>query len=212
MKHLDPLHRQARRPAAALIVLALHLLLLLCLWHTLRPRPAAVARDSAALVWIQPVAPARLAPVLSSPSATAAPRASARSPLPPAPRAAAAPARWPTGESTWVEPVPAAPAPVAAASAASAPPPTRLLDSEATRAAIREAGRQPLLHERAAAATQMPIMRTDTALAQGTAEAGRPDCMKDPAAAAGQIGPIAIGGLFGLPFLAARVVTGRCAQ
>ncbi len=203
----------ARRPGVALVVVAAHLLLALGLWQTLRWRTVAVPREPLALVWVQPLATPVAPPDPVLPRQAATTPARVRSPEPAPPRNAPPVVAPPAHESTWVEPAPVAAAPAGpAASAASSPPTGRLMDSVATRAAIRQIGRQPLLQERAAAATQIPIERTDTALARGVAEAGTPDCMKDPAAATGQIGPIALGGILGLPFLAARVATGKCAK
>lgn len=202
----------AGRPGVAVAVLALHVLLALALWQTLRWRSVAVPREPSSLVWVQPTAPPAKQPPLQADAVTR-PRPGEAHTRRPASPALPVPAPLPPGESTWA--TEAAPAPVAAAtpaSAASATPEGRLLDSAATRAAIRQIGRQPLLQERAAAATQIPIERTDTALARGVAESSVPDCMKDPAAASGQIGPIALGGILGLPFLAARVATGKCAK
>jgi hypothetical protein len=87
-----------------------------------------------------------------------------------------------------------------AASAASAPPTERLLDTEATRIAIRQSARQPLLHERTAQAMDDGIGRTDTGLATGVASAGKPDCAKMQAP----------GGILGLPIVAAMVASGKC--
>ncbi|HEV8689195.1 MAG TPA: hypothetical protein VGQ91_02780 [Ideonella sp.] len=194
-----------RRPAAGLVVLALHLLLAALLWQTLRQREVAVRREQAPLVWVQPL------PAQPPPRPAPSPRPQAAAAATPKRQAPALPITTPPHESTWVQPAP----PVAAAPAASAAsdvPPLRLLDTEGTRAAIRQTGRQALLQERAAQATDTTIARTDTELAAGVAHAGLPDCMKDPNAAVGHIGPIALGGILGLPFLAARVATGKCAK
>ncbi|HEX5687149.1 MAG TPA: hypothetical protein VFY73_24300 [Ideonella sp.] len=198
-----------RRPGMAAAVLALHLLLFFALAHTMRERQVDVRPDRPPLVWVQPLltqAPPQPAERAPSP-AVRQPRHRDE----PAPMRPSAPAPAPTRESIWVEPAPMAsaapPAPVA-----SAPPAERLMDTEATRAAIRQTGQLALLHERASAATGIPIARTDTALAREVAEAGTADCLKDPKAASGQIGPIGLGGILGLPFLAARVATGRCAK
>ncbi|MFO1337310.1 MAG: hypothetical protein U1F53_03600 [Burkholderiaceae bacterium] len=200
-----------RHPGVALAVLAAHVLLALGLWQTLRWRSVSVPREPSPLVWVQPLPPAVAAPTPTQPPQAMATPVPTRPLQPSPPRATLPTVTAPPHESTWVEPA----APVAAAapaSAASTVPTGRLMDSAATRAAIRQIGQQPLLHERAAAATQMPIERTDTALAREVAEAGTPDCMKDPAAATGQVGPVALGGILGLPFLAARVATGKCAK
>lgn len=87
---------------------------------------------------------------------------------------------------------------------ASQPRPT-LLDSEATRRAIREAGRQPLLAERAAAATGLALVPKDERLREDTAKAGKGDCMKGEYAGGGA-------GLLSLPALALAAATGACAK
>ena len=198
-----------RRPGMALVVLGLHGLLFLALAHTMRERQVEVRHEQPPLVWVQPLAqaPAKQPAEQPPPPVASRPR-HADEPDRAQPRPAS-PA--PAHESTWVEPAPAVSA-APPVSAASAPSAGRLLDSDATRAAIRQTGKLALLHERAAAAPGLPIERTDTALAREVAEAGTPDCLKDPQAASGQIGPIGLGGILGLPFLAARVATGRCAK
>lgn len=190
-------------PAAALAVLALHLLLLAALWHTLARRVVEVRAPQRALTWVRPLRatpppPPPPLPARPLPAEAHAPAPRATAPVPPAPPLSPSPS---PGESTWVTPVPLAAAP--AASAASAPP-ERLIDSAATRAALRQVGRQPLLAERAAEAAGLPIARTDTGLARGTAEAGKGDCLKGDSS--GGLG------ILGLPLLAARAVTGDCAK
>jgi hypothetical protein len=198
-----------RRPGMALVVLGLHALLFLALAHTMRQRQVEVRHEQPPLVWVQPLAQAPAAPRAEQPPPPVARRPQHIDEPGKAQRRPASPA--PAHESTWVEPAPAVSA-APPVSAASAPPTERLMDSEATRTAMRQTGKLALLHERAAAATGSPIERTDTALARQVAEAGTPDCLKDPQAASGQIGPIGLGGILGLPFLAARVASGRCAK
>jgi hypothetical protein len=180
-----------RGSGMALVVLAIHLLFALALWQALRTREVDVVPDRAALVWLQPPEaqpepPAKVAP--PSPTKRSQPR----------PVAPPAPVTAPPHESTWVQPAPVAAAP--AASAASEPPLERLLDTEATRMAIRQSARQPLLHERAAQAMGEDIGRSDTAMAGGVASAGKPDCAKMQAP----------GGILGLPIMAAMVASGKC--
>lgn len=187
----------ARRPGALAGVVALHALLVLALWQSLRSRELDVPVEPHALVWINalPARPTRAAaPSAKPPRQQVAVRT--RPPAPARPLAALAP-----HESTWVEPAPAVAA-APAASAASSPPVERLLDSDATRAAIRQAGRLPLLQERAAAAAGERIARTDTGLAGGVAAAGLADCMKDPVP----------GGILGIPLIAVQVARGKCAK
>ncbi|MEK8029284.1 hypothetical protein AACH06_00505 [Ideonella sp. DXS29W] len=209
-----------------LAVLALHLGLIVALWHAMHRRVVEVPHEPLALMlWPlrEPTPPPtpdhpRPQPNVPTRQAEAAHRSDTPSPATPSP--SPRPAVRPH-QSTWITPAPTAqaapsslptPEVSAQAPAASAPPAERLLDSAATRDAIRQAARRPLLQERAAEATGQPIERTDTALARAVQEAAEPDCLKDPKAASGQIGPVALGGLLGLPFLAARAVTGRCAR
>lgn len=185
------------------VVLALHALLVVGLWQAMRWRSVWVTHERpAVMLWVQPQATPR-------PAAVDVARAPAVRPARPAVPAAARPRTGPGPQPPlqWVAPTPPS-APLAAAavappaSAASQPPVERLMDSEATRAAVRLAARQPLLHERTADATGMPPARTDTAMAQGVSQAAKGDCMKDQVP----------GGLLGLPLLAAKVVSGNCGK
>ena len=193
MRRAEGWQARRRAPGLALVVVAIHLLLALALWQALRTRQVEVALDRPALVWLrqQPTAP-------RAPAKAALPLPAKRSKLPPTSVAPPAPAVVPPHESTWVQPAPVAAAP--AASAASEPPVERLLDTEATRMAIRQSSRQALLHERAAQAMGEDIGRTDTAMAGGVASAGKPDCAKMQAP----------GGILGLPIIAAMVASGKC--
>lgn len=185
-----------RRPRATAIalVLALHVLAAVLL----SPRRAA-APEPQRWVTLQLIAaaPTRL------PDTPKAPRvATARAPRnnPKAPTA---------GEA---QPTVQAPLPQASASAPTetSPPLARepvtgsLLTSEATRRAIREAGRQPLLSERAASATEGDGHETRGArLARQMEKAGIGDCLKGEFAGAGA-------GLLSLPFWALAEVRGQC--
>lgn len=198
MRHpAEPGPAPTRHPAALGIVLVLHLALVLALWQTLRSRRVDVPAEPHALVWVNalPARPTRAA----TPPANAPRQQVAARTRPPAP--ARLPPALAPHESTWVEPTPAVAA-APAASAASSPPTERLLDSAATHAAIRQAGRLPLLQERAAAATGDRIARTDTGLAGGVAAAGLADCMRDPVP----------GGILGIPLIAVQVARGKCAK
>ena len=199
MRRAEGWQGRRRGPGMAVVVAAIHLLLAWALWQALRTREVEVAPDRSVLLWLQqPPSPPPAAP------AKPPPPASPRQPKPPRPAAVAPPAAVIAPQHVLKD--------AATASAASEPPVERLLDTEATRMAIRQSARQPLLHERTAQATGMPIQRTDTALGAAVAEAGTPDCLKDGQAASGQVGPIGLGGILGLPFLAARIATGKCAK
>jgi hypothetical protein len=122
-------------------------------------------------------------------------------PTPAVRRAAAAPGAAITApavaDTAAITPPPAA---AQAASVAEAP----LLDSEATRRALRDAGRGPLLSERAAAATEAPALRSaDEKLGDEVAKAAKGDCMKGEYAGSGM-------GLLSLPFLAAAALSDKC--
>lgn len=103
----------------------------------------------------------------------------------------------------------------AAADTAATPPPEALppapgsgsgslLNSEATRRAIQQATRAPLLAERAASASQDPGRETtQQRLSREMARAGHGDCLKGEFAGAGM-------GLLSLPFLLAAEAGGKC--
>ena len=88
---------------------------------------------------------------------------------------------------------------------ASAPKQERLLDNAATRQAIRDAARGPLLSERAATATGIAPVTAAERLSNGAAAAAKGDCGKGEFAGGGM-------GLLSLPFLVAAAATGQCAR
>lgn len=214
-------HLRSRRLGTLAVVVALHLALLLAWRLALRPHvDVSVASTPAGLLWLQPPRPAAPPPgqAQERPARAAAtgPRPETASPaartVAPLPR----PSR--PAEGTWVAPAPAGnaapPETAVAATAAPAPPPPAsapqppagsLLDSEATRQAIRQIARQPLLSERAASATGEPFRTAEGRLAEAAAQAGKGDCMKGDYFGGGA-------GLLSLPFLAAAVVRGQCAK
>lgn len=197
--------RRARRRwlPVALVVAALHLLLL-GLWqralNSPPPRPTN-ARPPPVLVWLRP-APPRAVP----PPEPAEPTARARParPAQPAPLQRRTPERPPPEpESTPVQaaalpasaatPAPAASTAAAATAAASAPA-GPLLDSEATRRAIRNAARQRSSGEMAAEASGASApLGTQERMGQEIARGARGDCLKGEYAGAGM-------GLLSLPF------------
>lgn len=208
-----------------LAVLAAHLALLLG-WNAHLAAPRALPAG-AAEVWtwlLLPTAPPAATPV-PTPEPTTAPAASPRPataprreparptvatpaerattlvmPPRPDPPANAAPA---LGRPAAAEPLmAAAPAPP---SPASGPTGSQLMSGEATRRAIRESARQPLLSERAAQATAQPFHRGAERLADAASAAGKGDCLKGDAAGGGM-------GLLSLPFLALAAARGQCAR
>lgn len=203
----DPL-RPARPPRRLLlVVLAGHLLLLWALLSATGRAWRSAVPEAAVLQWV------RIAPTPATPPAEPLPRTAAPPMLPPR-----APDALPRARSTPEAPMPTAPNPDPAGStlavlpaepAASAVPPERprerLLDSAASRAALRQSAHSPLLAERAAQASDIPLTRSDQALSAGVDQAKLGDCLKGEHAGGGM-------GLLGLPLLAYAAATGRCAR
>ena len=188
-------------PASLLLVALLHALALLGLLAGLRPQPSAPGHAASQGVLI-------LLPPLARPAADA--------PTPPAARAerprAVAATPQPAGAEIAADPretVPVEPPLLARAQAASAPASAplvgpSLLDSEATRRAVRMATREPLLSERTAAASDDPgRLNAQQRLGQEMAQAATGDCLKGEYAGGGM-------GLLSLPFWLAAEVRGKC--
>jgi hypothetical protein len=115
---------------------------------------------------------------------------------PPAPDMAPAAATTPLASPA--EPV------VAETPALQPPPPASLLQSEATRRAVWQASRQPLLSERAASASQDPGRETSQArLGREIQQAGTTDCLKGEFLGGGA-------GLLSLPFWLVAEARGKC--
>jgi len=195
--------RPRPRPLLWLVVLLAHKVLITGWRQSLRPPPATSAPAPAGtLVWLSLPAPGQPAMRPLAPTGAQLP---ARRQVAAA-RPAAAPELARPGKAL------AAPAPttllaVAAeppASAASAPR-EKLLDSSATRLAIRQAGRQALLSERAADASGLAIRRSDQALAGGVAQSAKGDCLQGEFAGGGM-------GLLSVPFALVAVARGQCAR
>jgi hypothetical protein len=190
------MHRPRRSALLALaLVLALHAALVLLLWRERPvPRGGPPAPSRPPVLWVREV-PA-MAPQTSA--------RVAREPLPPAPRK---PRRTPAAPDAATSPAPAlasitAP-PMPAASAASAAEPS-LLDTDATRRAIREAARMPSTRERAAAASEERAALTpDQRLGRGIEQAAVGDCLKGEYAGGGM-------GLLSLPFWLVAEARGKC--
>lgn len=200
------------------IVLAAHLALLLG-WNTLQtPRRTPANNVPEAWTWLllpatppaatpapaaspSPAAMARRVPTqpaLRAPADHAPPRVPLRPPDPPVPGEDAT--EPPPGPNPGVAAAPAAPG-----TAASGPTGGTLMTGDATRRAIREAARQPLLSERAAQATGQPFRRGAERLADAASAAGKGDCLKGEYAGGGM-------GLLSLPFLAVAAARGDCAH
>jgi hypothetical protein len=176
-------------------VILLHGLLVLVL-HGLMVRPPPPASTAPALQWVTlpPLAPPETRP----PELTRARAVTVRPvAVPPIPREAP-----PTGTLQLVEAPPRPPEPPSSAASA---PTGSVLDSPATRQALRGLGQRPLLSERAAQAMGEPVQRTDTALADEVQRAAKGDCLKGEFAGSGM-------GLLSLPALAVAAARGQCAR
>ncbi|MDN3920744.1 hypothetical protein [Roseateles violae] len=183
------------RPGRALLFLLLALLHLGLGWALLgRARPAApqpMARGAELRLIAQPA----LRPALSS----TAPARPAPGPTPVRRLDRAPPPTAPvTNEAE-------APAPQAITLPPPAPPRGEsLLNSEATRRALREAARAPLLSERAASAMgDGAPLRPEEKLGRQVQQAATTDCLKGEFAGAGM-------GLLSLPFWALAEARGKC--
>ena len=188
-------------PGSLLLVALLHALALLGLLAGLRPQPSAPGHAASQGVLI-------LLPPLARPAADAPTPPAARAERPRAVAATPQPARAEIAADPR-ETVPVEPPLLARAQAASAPASAplvgpSLLDSEATRRAVRMATREPLLSERTAAASDDPgRLNAQQRLGQEMAQAATGDCLKGEYAGGGM-------GLLSLPFWLAAEVRGKC--
>jgi hypothetical protein len=193
---------------ALLAVAALHLLLLLLVQQALQVTSPLPARAQAplVLVWLKPpdsppaeaTPAARAAPVQRPPERRAQPRAAQRgaAPAPPADEAASLAGATAT--------TPAASAPGSVAAAAASAPGGNLLDTEASRRAIREAARQRPIGETGAQATgEAAPVGAQERLAQEIARGARGDCLKGEYAGSGM-------GLLSLPFWLMAELREKC--
>lgn len=184
-------------------VVALHLGLLMLLQGALRSPPSRPLPDQAPVVLVRmlPPAPAeRVAP--PEPAAQPARQPLRRAPQPEAaaPAQAALPASAASAPGLAAAPAPAASAATAAASA----PPGGLFDTDATRRAIREAGRQHSTGEMGALATDAPApLGTQERMGQEIARGARGDCLKGEFAGSGM-------GLLSLPFWLIAEMRDKC--
>lgn len=199
-----------RRRAGA-VVLALHGVLVLgWLHHTSRLWVGAPqATPTTTLTWVVPETanrPAQPSARRTSPSRLLeAPqqltlRAPERKPTPLAQAPTPSPVSAPQASTLSLLPAASAPEPGAPSSTGMG----ALLRNDATRQALRQVGQQPLLAERAEAATGITIQRQDTALAEGVKHGAKGDCLKGEFAGSG-------GGLLSLPALAYAAAAGKCA-
>ena len=196
-----------KRWPLTLLVIALHLLLLVGLQWSLGRRPAPPAAEAQ-----------RVTVLLLQNSATRAPARAERLPVPrtqPERQADRSRALERPEPSAPVRVEPPAPAPVAAevpqslalpsAPAASAAR-ERLLDSAATRSAVRQATREPLSGERHLTAQGQEVgVSASEKLGRRMQQAGHGDCAKGQFAGAGM-------GLLSAPFYLLAEASGKCAK
>jgi hypothetical protein len=196
-----------RRPLLlpGLVALALHALLAAWLWHARwAPLPHRVAERvlSVHLGWPEP-APPVAAPAPVTARSEHRPDAARRAQPHRSATGTAGPSIATATSDTEAAAKPAIDAPPLA-SASAPPPPPLLLDTDATRRAIRQAARTPSIAERAAVASAEPRqLRPEEQLGQQIEHSARGDCLKGEYFGGG-------GGLLSLPFLAAAVVRDKC--
>lgn len=187
-----------------LVVVLLHLGLLGLWQRALRnpPAPAPASRMPPLLVWLRPAPPATVPPQAATlPASRDEPRRLS-------PRRAAQPdAAAATPESRTVSaPAAAASAPATAdaATAAASAPGGSLLDTDASRRAIRDAGRQRSVGELGAQASGEPTAPSaQERLGQEMARGARGDCLKGEYAGGGM-------GLLSLPFWVIAELRDKC--
>lgn len=202
---IDRRHRRALLVGA--IVLALHLLLVALLSRPGPPRRSAAdtAPRVALRIIVAPPVPPR--PAAPPPVAAAAkPRRAAAPTVPGArpPSMATTPTTTPDSTApTITSAAPVAPPASAPHDAAGSP---SLLDSEATRRAIRASARAPSPSEQLARAREEPArIGAGERLGNDIRSAGKGDCVKGEYAGAGM-------GLLSLPFLAYAAAAGNCGK
>jgi len=182
---------------ASAAVLALHAMLLVLLGDSRSRQEPPTVPQRVTLRLIAPTPPPTSAPEPVVSRSPARPKSAGR------PRRARA---NPTPEPlpavvTVAQPI----TPPATPASANEPLPS-LLDTEATRRAIRASARTRSLGEQLAESREEPARASaNERLANGMRSAGKGDCMKGEFAGAGM-------GLLSLPFLAAAAVGGNCAK
>jgi len=181
-------------------VAALHLLLLLLLQGVLRNPPARPWTEQAPTLRVRTLPPAPAAREAPPESIAApAPRPMRRAPPPTA--TAPLQAALPVSAASAPELAAAPPGP---ASAAASAPAGELLDTEATRRAIREAARQHSTAEMGAMATDAKApLSAQERMGQEIARGARGDCLKGEYAGSGM-------GLLSLPFWLIAEMRDKC--
>lgn len=191
--------RRRQRAAVGLSVLALHALLGFALLHAVvrqrgGPEPARIS------VRLLP-APVRVARQPRSDVAAARPPTAA----PVHARVRPRPAEHVAEPAERSAPLDAVPTPIAEAASAPTPAAADLLDTDASRRALRSAARNPNLASRVDAQVGVHSPTAAQRLPGSVQQAGKGDCGKGEYPGAGM-------GLLSLPFIAAALATGNCAQ
>ena len=189
--------------AGLLVVLALHLLIMALLSRSSPDKVIGVAPARVTLRLIAPQAmPMVATPARVEPAAAAAARRRVAPPSAPAVRDLS---QTPSASPAAIAPTITGAAPAQPAAGDAHPSPS-LLETEATRRAIRASARAPSLGEQLARAREEPErMGASERLANDVRNAGKGDCLKGDYPGAGM-------GLLSLPFLAAAAARGQCAQ
>jgi len=195
--------RRRQRAAIGVLVLALHALLALALLTTLA-KQRAQPESPRVSVRLLP-APTRIAPQPLPGVAAARPPSAATVHAPTRARASTRPAE--DAVEAPGRPMPLDTAPPRTAEAASAPtsPDTDLLDTAASRRALRSAAGNLNLASRVNAQLGVHSPTTAQRLPGSIQQAGKGDCSKGEYPGAGM-------GLLSLPFIAAALAAGNCAQ
>lgn len=194
------MRREARsRAVAAAVVAAAHLALLLFWLQDTIHRPGTLPSPRISMRLI--AAPAPAPPALTTATTVTRPTHAPARRGPVAPRIQVP---RPEGISTQAITMQAiAPEPAASQAAATAPEATgSLLDSEATRRALRASARDPGLAARAGRVGSAPLS-ADERLGAAVQQGARGDCLKGEYLGAGM-------GLLSLPFLAAAALREQC--
>lgn len=200
-----------RRAGLIGLLALLHLGLAWLMLHQLRAKPAGTAptRQSISVSLFlerpKPVNPSK--PSLTSPAQKTTPSTRLQPPLPPPVQVRKQdlpeqPIQTPALSSLATS-LPAASAPQTTAVAQ--PPTDSILDSEATRRALRMAAKAPLLSERAAGAMGEEPISAEQKLAQSMKKAGNGDCLKGEFAGGGM-------GLLSAPFWLLAEARGKCSK
>ena len=196
---MPPIEGSRRRIAVAVLaVLALHAALIVALNRSWTTPLAAKPATRATLRLIPLAMPERIEaarPITAAPAPGRAtpPRRATTAPVD-------APRETPTAATTSAAITPPEPAAITP----DAPP--SLMDTDATRRAIRASARTPSLREQSAQSRDEPARQSAAdRLAHGVKAAGKGDCAKGEYAGAGM-------GLLSLPFLAAAALGGNCAK